>query len=63
MRDMTVELTELAAINLHFAQAEIATMADRSAFARALDHIRQAGHCLEIAAAELDVSPDEAEAA
>jgi hypothetical protein len=53
------ELAELASVNLHFAQAEVAMGGDRESIARALDHIRQAKACLKIMAAELNVPSDE----
>lgn len=61
MSRMASALAEQAAINLNFAQAEIAVGGDRELIARALDHLRQAEACLKIVAAELDVPPDEAE--
>jgi len=55
-------LAQLAAINLHFALAEVAS-ADREAIARVLDHVRQAEHALCIRLAECEDGQDREEAA
>ncbi|MBB4200963.1 hypothetical protein CCR94_10540 [Rhodoblastus sphagnicola] len=54
-------LTAFATINLHYAMAEIATIADRDSIMRALDHIRQAEGCLRVVMAEYDIPTDDAE--
>ena len=48
------DLAQLAAINLHFALAEVTSEVDREAIARALDHVRQAEHALSILLAECE---------
>ena len=63
MESVAHALAELASINLHFAQAEITTLGDREAVARALEHVRQAEYCLSIVLAECDDGPREEEAA
>jgi len=56
------DLAEIAAINLHYALAEV-TSADREAIARVLDHVRQAEHALCIRLAECEDGQDMEEAA
>ena len=57
-------LAQLAAINLHFALAEVTTSAeDRETIARVLDHVRQAEHALCILLAECEDGQDREEAA
>ena len=48
------DLAEIAAINLHFAQAEVYLLEDRGSIARALEHIRLAEHALSILLAEYE---------
>jgi hypothetical protein len=53
-------LAQLAAINLHFALAEVTSAEDREAIARVLDHVRQAEHALSILMAECEQDVEEA---
>ncbi len=55
MSRLAAELKELALINLHFAQADIALDEDPEAISRALDHIVKAAACLKI------IAPDHAD--
>jgi hypothetical protein len=48
------DLAELAAINLHYALADVTCAVNREAIARALDHVRQAEHALCILLAECE---------
>jgi hypothetical protein len=57
------DLAQLAAINLHFALAEVTAAEDREAIARALDHLRQAEHALSILLVECEDGQDVEEAA
>jgi hypothetical protein len=47
------ELSQIAVINLLFAQAEIETNRDHDAISRALYHVEQAEGCLRLLADEL----------
>jgi hypothetical protein len=61
MSRSATDLAEVASINLHYAQAEIAIIDDTASILRALDHIRQAQACLRVMAAEYDAPASEAE--
>jgi hypothetical protein len=54
----TSDLAQLAAINLHFALAEVTSVEDREAIARVLDHVRQAEHAVSILLAECEDGED-----
>jgi hypothetical protein len=58
------DLAGIAAINLHYALAEVTSAEDRrEAIVRALDHVRQTEHALSILLAEYDDAQDMEEAA
>lgn len=56
------DLAEFATVNLHYALAELTSIGDDQSIARALDHIRQAGDCLQTVMAECGIAPIEREA-
>ena len=58
-----LDLTAIAAINLHYALAEVTIIENRDAIARALDHVRQAEHTLSVLLAEYEDGQDAEEAA
>ena len=62
MTRVTSELSEIAAIHLRYALAEIMTNRDDDSLFRALDHIGQADECLRVLMAECDIAPNEPEA-